>query len=134
MEASTIDYLLDGSLHSRSIVEKTFEIISRMDLDPINDYFFEDNGNTLCIRLGEVYDKFTEYRRSHDIRCEVLSLSEFQKQLEHSDFFLAKSYQKRIGNRNCRFWKLRFDMLKTHCDVAGFENSQAEPLVGPKNV
>lgn len=134
MEASTIDYLLDGSLHSRSIVEKTLEIISRMDLDPIYDYFFEDNGNTLCIRLGEVYDKFTEYRRTHDIRCEVLSLSEFQKQLEHSDFFLAKSYQKRIGNRNCRFWKLRFDTLKTRCDVEGFENSRAEPLVGPKNV
>ena len=89
------EYLLDGNLHNKTIVEQTFEIMSRMNLMPDIHYGFEENDTVLCIRLNSVYDLYTKYRRDYAIFGETLTYSQFKKQLKHCDFYIEHNKPKR---------------------------------------
>lgn len=128
LESSAKDFLLDGGTHNQSVVDETFEIMSRMDLDPRNDYVISDDGKLLYIRLAKVYDDYTKYRKDYAITGEVLAYREFRKQLQHSDLFVAGNQQKRMGDRNQKVWVLRFDALAQRCDVSGFMVDDVRPL------
>ena len=129
LETSAKDFLLDGGTHNQSVVDETFEIMSRMNLDPKNDYQFSDDGQLLYIRLAKVYDDYTRYRKDYAITGEVLAYKEFRKQLQHSDLFVAANEQKRMGEKSVKVWILRFDLLSQRCDVSGFITDDIKPLV-----
>lgn len=129
LETSAKDFLLDGGTHNQSVVDETFEIMSRMSLDPKNDYQFSDDGSLLYIRLNKVYDDYTRYRKDYAIQGEVLTDREFRKQLKHSDLFVEANKQKRMGEKNQKVWVLRFDILSQRCDVSGFLTDDVKPLV-----
>ena len=129
LESSAKDFLLDGGTHNQSVVDETFEIMSRMDLDPKNDYALSDDGKLLYIRLAKVYDDYTKYRKDYAITGEVLSYKEFRKQLQHSDLFVAANQQRRMGDKSQKVWVLRFDILAQRCDVSGFIVDDVRPLV-----
>ena len=129
LETSAKDYLLDGGTHNQSVVDETFEIMSRMSLDPKNDYQVSEDGTLLYIRLAKVYDDYTRYRKDYAISGEVLGYKEFRKQLQHSDLFVAANQQKRMGEKNQKVWVLRLDTMGQRCDVSGFMNDEIKPLV-----
>ncbi|MDO5118329.1 MAG: hypothetical protein Q4D34_07570, partial [Eggerthellaceae bacterium] len=128
LESSAMDFLLDGGTHNQSVVDETFEIMSRMELDARNDYVISDDGKLMFIRLAKVYDDYTKYRKDYAITGEVLAYREFRKQLQHSDLFVAGNQQKRMGDRNQKVWVLRFDVLAQRCDVSGFMVDDVRPL------
>lgn len=127
-ETAVRSYLLDGSTNNQSIVEQTFEIMARMGLFPEVDYTFDDTGKLLYIRLSHVYDLYTKYRRDYAVVGEVLPYSQFKKQLMHSDLFVQANVQKRIGTESCKAWIVDYELLRTRCDVAGFEEGRVAPL------
>ncbi|MCL2696422.1 MAG: DNA primase, partial [Clostridiales bacterium] len=57
------EYLLDGGPHNKSIVEQTFEVMSRMKLKAGDDFAFENGDRHLCLCMNSVYDRYTRYRR-----------------------------------------------------------------------
>jgi len=129
IEYGAKEYLLDGGLNNKSIVEQTFEVMSRMPLKYGKDYAFENNNEFLCLAIAGIYDKYTRYRRDCAIVGEVLTYSQFKKQLAHSEFFIEKNRTKRFGEDTKRVWVVDFAKLSQRCDVAGFikENTDAEP-------
>jgi hypothetical protein len=127
LEYGTHEYLFDGGDSNKSVVEQTFEVMARMNLDPNGEYALSDDGKVLSIWLNRVYDKYTKYRREYAIVGEVLPYTQFRKQLEHSDVFLAKNAQKRLGSDNRKVWQINFELLRSRCDVSGFE-SEVQPL------
>ena len=133
IEYGAREYLLDGGLSNKSIVEQTFEVMSRMSLKLGVDYAMENNNEFLCLCLAGVYDRYTRYRRDCAIIGEVLTYSKFKKQLAHSEFFVEKNRTKRFGNDTKRVWVVDFVKLSQRCDVSGFirENPDAEPLEAP---
>jgi hypothetical protein len=130
LEQGVREYLFDGGDSNKSVVEQTFEIMARMNLDPANDFELSDDDKVLSLWLNRVYDKYTKYRREYAVTGEVLTYAQFKKQLEHSDFFLAKNVQKWIGSENRKVWQVDFGILSARCDVSGFETSP-KPLRGP---
>jgi hypothetical protein len=127
LEYGAREYLFDGSDNNKTVVEQTFEVMARMNLDPNNDYDLSPDGKVLSVCLNRVYDKYTKYRRDYAILGEVLTYAQFKKQLEHSDVFLAKNVQKWIGSENRKVWQLDFAILGSRCDVSGFDE-EAKPL------
>lgn len=127
-ETAVRSYLLDGSTNNQSIVEQTFEIMARMGLCPEVDYTFDDTGKLLYLRLSHVYDLYTKYRRDYAVVGEVLPYSQFKKQLMHSDLFVQANVQKRIGTESRKAWIVDYALLRTRCDVAGFEEGRVVPL------
>jgi len=119
IEYSAKEYLLDGGYFNKSIVEQSFEIMSRMPLKEKTDFTFENNRDFLCIWLDGIYDKYTRYRKDCAIAGEVLNLDQFRKQLANSEFFVEKK-QKRIGEANRKVWVVDFVKLSKRCDVSGF--------------
>ena len=73
LEYAAKEYMLDGGTTNKSVVEQTFEVMSRMKLDPRVDYTFDKDGKVLYIWLNHVYDLYTKYRRDYAITGEVLS-------------------------------------------------------------
>jgi len=128
LEMSAKDFLLDGGTHNQSVVDETFEIMSRMDLDPRNDYALSDDGKFIYIRLAKVYDDYTKYRKDYAISGEVLAYKEFRRQLQHSDLFVAANQQRRMGDKSQKVWVLRYDLLAQRCDVSGFVVDDVVPL------
>ena len=128
IEFAAKEYLLDGGLSNKSVVEQTLEIMSRMGLDPKSEYTLCDGDTVLALRLNPVYDKYTKYRKDYAVVGETLTYSQFKKQLAHSDYFLESNVQKRIGSENRRVWTLNYELLKARCDVSGFEITEIEPL------
>jgi len=126
MEFAAKDYLLDGGTNNRSIVEQTFEIMSRMKLDP-KVYYKIDDGR-LYLWLTPVYDLYTKYRKDYAIVGEVLTYAQFKKQLQHSEYFIASNEQKRIGTENRKCWVIDYMLLGKNCDISGFEVTEIEPL------
>jgi len=123
------EYLLDGGNHNRSIVEQTFEIMARMKLKPLEDFAFEAAGKHLCLWLCNVYDRYTRYRKDYAIAGEVLTLSQFRKQLQHSNYFVAKQKLKRMGPNNDdykRVWVVDFERLSQAVDLSGFLRQPAQ--------
>ena len=99
-----------------------------MGLDPKSDYAICDGDTMLALRLNPVYDKYTKYRKDYAVAGETLTYAQFKLQLSHSDYFLESNVQKRIGSENRRVWTLNYGLLKTRCDVSGFELTEIEPL------
>ena len=128
IEYAAKEYLLDGGLSNKSVVEQTLEIMSRMGLDPKSEYTICDGGTVLALRLNPIYDKYTKYRKDYAVVGETLTYAQFKKQLTHSDYFLESNVQKRIGSENRRVWTLNYELLKARCDVSGFEITEIEPL------
>ena len=129
IEYGAKEYLLDGGLSNKSIVEQTFEVMSRMPLKHGKDYAFENHNEFLCLAIAGIYDKYTRYRRDCNITGEVLPYAQFKKQLAHSEFFLERNRLKRFGEDVKRVWVVDFVKLSRRCDVAGFvsENHDTEP-------
>ncbi|MDD4773006.1 MAG: hypothetical protein PHZ09_05305 [Eubacteriales bacterium] len=109
-------------------MDQTLEIMSRMGLDPKSEYAIIDNGTVLALRLNVVYDKFTRYCKDYAIKSEILTYSQFRKQLEHAEYFIEKNAQKRIGSEQRRVYTLNYAQLTTRCDVSGFEICEAQPM------
>lgn len=128
IEYAAKEYLLDGGTSNKSVIEQTLEVMSRMGLDPKSDYAICDGDAVLALRLNPVYDKYTKYRKDYAVAGETLTYAQFKLQLSHSDYFLESNVQKRIGSENRRVWTLNYGLLKTRCDVSGFELTEVEPL------
>ena len=126
MEFAVKDYLLDGGMNNRSVVEQTFEVMARMKLDPKVYYKIEEG--KLYLWLTPVYDLYTKYRKDYAIIGEVLTYAQFKKQLQHSEYYIAGNEQKRIGTGNHKCWVIDYDLLRKNCDVSGFEVTEIEPL------
>ncbi len=129
LELSAKEYILDGGTHNRSIIDETFEIMSRMNLSPKEDYCFSDDGNLLYLRFPKIYDDYTRYRKDYAIQGEVLTYTEFKRQLKHSDLYVDSNYQRRIGERNQKVWVVRFDVLRQRAAVDGFITEDIKPLI-----
>ena len=125
----TNEYLLDGGSNNKSIVEQTFEVMSRMDLSPKNDYILSEDGGTMYIRLAQLYDRYTKYRRDYAVVGEVLPYAQFRKQLMHSDIMIQANFQKKFNGVNNKCFIIDFALLKARCDVSGFEQTdEINPL------
>ena len=124
LEYGTNEYLLDGGTNNKSIVEQTFEVMSRMGLSSKTDYQFSADGSTMYIRLFQIYDQYTKYRRDYAVTGEVLPYAQFRKQLMHSDVMLQSNIQKKFNGVNSRCFAIDFALLKQRCDVAEFENTE----------
>ena len=74
------------------------------------------------------YDSYTKYRKDYAIVGETLSFAQFKRQLMHSDLFLGNNVPVRIGGDLRKVWTINFEMLKSRCDVSGFELTEVEPL------
>jgi len=126
IEYAARNYLLEGGAN-HSIVEQTFEVMSRMPLKYGVDYAFENGHDILCLRLGEVYDRYTKYRRECAILGEVLPYNQFRKQLSHSQFFIESNRQKKMSDKkNQKVWVINFATLSRRCDVDGFVKAEEE--------
>ena len=126
IEYAARNYLLDGGAN-RSIVEQTFEVMSRMRLKPGVDYAFENGHDIMCIKLCDVYDRYTKYRRECAIVGEVLPYNQFKKQLAHSQYFIAANQQKRLDRvTNQKAWVINFAVLSRKCDVEGFIRAEED--------
>ena len=128
IEYAAKEYLLDGGTSNKSVVEQTLEIMSRMGLDPKSEYSITDDGKVLALWLNHVYDRYTKYRKDYAIMGETLTYAQFKKQLQHSDYFLESNVLKRLGSDVRRVWSLNYELIKTRCDVSGFEITEVEPL------
>ena len=126
-------YLLDGATHNITTVENSLEIMSRMNLKPGKDFAFEAGTKRLCFSPSKVYDRFTKYRKDYAVEGEVLTMSQFKKQLEHSEYFIAKNYQKRLSSDepNGKVWVINFELLSQRADVDGFlvREPEADDLI-----
>ena len=128
LESAAKEYTLDGGTSNKSIVEQTFEVMARMGLDPEIDYQLSPDKQRLYIRLSQVYDKYTKYRKDYAIVGEVLPYAQFCKQLKHSKVFEECSVVRRFGSETARCFVIKYATLAAMCDVSGFENVSAEPL------
>jgi hypothetical protein len=122
---SVKEYLLDGGTHSKSVIEDTFEVMARMGLKYDKDYIMRLNGKQLCLRLKNIYDRFTRYRKEHAILGEVLRYADFRRQLEKSEYFISNEDVMKFDGRSVRVWTLDYEKLKAVCDVEGFYESDS---------
>jgi len=112
-------YLLDGSTHNKSNVDKTFEIMARMRLKYDDDYIFKNVGKHLCINFYKAYDKYTRYHRDYAITGEVMTDEQFYKQLKETDYFIKRG-SVRIGGEPQSLWVIDYEKLSQIVDVSGF--------------
>ena len=93
------------------------------------DYTFGAAGKQLWIRFGVVYDRYTKYRKDYAIVGEVLTDRQFYKQLEHTDYFIAKNRTERVGGKPYKVWIIDYEKLSQVVDVLGFMTSKSEDEV-----
>lgn len=128
LEHAVKEYLLDGSTGNKSVVEQAFEVMARMGLDPNSEFRITEDGKVLALWLAHIYDRYTKYRKDYAIVGETLSYAQFKRQLMHSDLFLGNNVPVRIGGDLRKVWTINFELLKSRCDVSGFELTEVEPL------
>lgn len=126
LEYGARQYLLDGGLFNRSVVDQTFEILARMKLNPKTDYILD--GDKLYINIKDNYDHYTKYRRDYAIAGEVLTYDQFMKQLKVSDVCIQVGAQKKVDGKNRRWFLIDYALLSSRCDVSGFETDDIVPL------
>ncbi len=127
LEVAVRDYLLDDSSYNKGAVEQAFEVMARMKLKSGEDYAFENNGQYLCLCLSQVYDRYTRYCKDYAVAGEVLPYTQFRKQLEQTEFFIAKNKGKWFGECSKRVWVVDFNILSKLCDVSSFvKETEAE--------
>ena len=129
LEVAARKYLLDDSTYNKGAVEQAFEVMARMKLKIGEDYAFENGNQYLCIHIAGIYDRYTGYRRNNAVIGEVISDSQFRKQLELSEYFIEKGRLKKLDGVNPkRVWVLNFHKLSAVCDVSGFVKEKAEDV------
>lgn len=132
LEHGAKEYLLDGGTNNQSVIEQSFEIMARMGLDDRTDFILSEDKTLLFIRLSRVYDKYTKYRKDYAIVGEVLTYTQFRKQLMHSDVYLQHNAQHKFNGKNCKCWVVNYAALMERCDVSGFDTEDedvAPPLL-----
>ncbi len=122
LEYGTHEYLLDGGNNNKSVMEQTFEVMSRMGLNNGTDYEISEDRKILYIRVSGVYDQYTRYRRDYAVSGEVLSYDQFRKQLRHSDLLVRSNAQHKFNGKNDRCYLVNYELLSSRCDVSGFLN------------
>ena len=127
LEYGAHEYLLDGGTSNKSVVEQTFEVMSRMGLTEGIDYAFSEDKAMLYIKIAKIYDRYTGYRKEYAVSGEVLTYSQFRKQLKHSDIMIQANAQHRFSGKNDRCYLIDYQLLKTRCDVSGFEDFDEIP-------
>lgn len=127
LEYAAKDFLLSGGTHNQSIVEQTLEVMARMQIDPL---YCDIKDDQLFIRLSNIYDQYTKFRKDYAIVGEVLTYKQFQQQLRHSDLFIASNVQHRFGKdkTNQKCWVIDYKTLCERCDVSGFDITGIDPL------
>ena len=123
------EYLLDGSFVNKSILDQTFEVFARMKLKLGEDYAFENNGQILC--LSKIYDRYTKYRKDFAVSGEILTQTQFVKQLSHSEYLIDLDKSKRFTDKSKKCWVIDFAKLSARCDVSGFLRDETEPPLPP---
>ncbi|SDN06952.1 DNA primase [Acetanaerobacterium elongatum] len=121
------EYLLDGSLVNKGIIEQSLEIMARMGLDPRTQWSFLEGREQVAIRFNKVYDHYTKYRRDYAITGECLPYAQFLKQLRNSDLFITYK-QVRFPDCNAKAYVLDFGLLQQRTDITNFNGSDIEPL------
>lgn len=117
LQKAAVEYLLGGSKSNKSVILEAFEIMSRIHL---NDEFCFIEKKMLYMRVDEAYDIYTKYCRDHDIKVERLQAGEFKKQLSNSGLVLRKDKQKKVNDRNRKYWEIDLVALNEQCDIKGF--------------
>ena len=128
---SVREYLLSGSTHNKTLVEQTFEVMSRMGLKAGKDFIFDCAGRHICFRsFRKIYDRYTKYRKDFAVWGEVLRVSDFYKQLTFSKYYVSNDKEVRIGGKPCRVWIVNFEKLQQSCDVSGFLETEQDEKAG----
>ena len=122
------EYLLDGSLTNKSVVEQTLEIMDRMGLDDTVCRITE-NETQVAFFINGFYDRFTKYVRDHAIVCECKTLGGFKRDLVKSDLYIITK-NVRFSDDTKRAHVLNYEMLKKRCEITGFGRHGATPLYG----
>ena len=102
-----------------------------MGLDPKTEYEIAggEGDRLLYIRLDQVYDRYTKYRKDYAVAGEVLPMAQFKKQLKASDLYMGNNVQHRIGGGpNTKCWVVDYETLLERCDAAGFDVTEIVPL------
>lgn len=120
IEAAAREYLLDDSTYNKGAVEEAFEVFARMKLKKGEDFYFDNNGEFLCLWLYNFYDRYTRYRRDYAITGECLKYKAFCKQLNLTDFLVRGGQLIRFPSGERRIWTVNFVKLSAACDVSGF--------------
>ena len=126
LESSVREYLLDDSSYNKGIIEKTFEVMSRMRLKLGDDYCFENNNQYLTISLSDVYDRYTKYLKDFAIKGESLEYKQFCKQLRKTEYCVKSSFKKRMAKESRWVWTINYEKLSANCDVVGFIRESVE--------
>lgn len=114
------EYLLDGSKHNKSIVEETLELMSHMDLDPtVRD--LSKTKDILYLKINDIYPQFQKYHRECCFENEILTFTDFRKQLKNSDICLNINKQHSFVGVNKKCVAIDYKKLLERCDVSGFE-------------
>ena len=127
LEYGAHEYLLDGGTSNKSVVEQTFEVMSRMGLSEGIDYDFTDDKAGLYIKIAKIYDRYTGYRKEYAVIGEVLTYSQFRKQLMHSDIMIQSNVQHKFKGKNDKCYLIDYHLLSSRCEVSGFENQDEIP-------
>ena len=125
LEYGVREYLLNGGLSNRSVVELTLDVINRMGLSDEECRYLD--GGKVAIHFRGIYDRYTRYRRECDLRDECLSYEEFMKQLKKSDLYLETKVV-RFGDTTKKAAVLNDKALRERCDIESFLQAQGEPL------
>lgn len=122
------EYLLEGNVTNKGVVEQTLEVMARMGLSS-DEWRVLKNLDHVAINVKKCYDRYTRYRRECAITGECLSQAEFIQQLRHSDLFVEYT-PVRFANGQWRAYVLDFVEIKKRCNIDSFDLS-ASDLVTP---
>jgi len=112
------EYLLDGKTYNKGIIEQTLEIMARMGLNDKCEWKKLKDGNA-AILFDRVYDRYTAWRRDHDIKGECLNYEQFKKQLRHSDLFVEYKAVA-FDSGTVKAHVLDFPEILRRCDLTDF--------------
>ena len=79
LQIGTFDYLLEGRVSNKTVVEQSLEIMDRMGLAE-DECRFLDDGKLVALHVKGFYDRFTRYIRENAITTEHLQYNQFMKQ------------------------------------------------------
>lgn len=121
------EYLLDGNILNKGIIEQSLEIMARMSLDEQCEWTLMENDTRIAIRFNKVYDRFTKYRRDHAIMGECLPYTQFLKQLRKSELFVEYK-PVRFKSGLAKAYVLDYTAILECCDISGFDSTDVVPL------
>ena len=81
----------------------------------------------MYIKIAKIYDRYTGYRKEYAVIGEVLTYSQFRKQLLHSDIMIQSNVQHKFKGKNDKCYLIDYQLLSSRCEVSGFENQDEIP-------